>query len=199
MSLPPVSNLVPFPSSHRSPLSSSGRADFTTARGKILLKTRPGHPVTAAYGIELIDAVRVSDFVPEARFSVELRRDHLRQSLLCGLLDPTYRTGIAISVDPVTGAVMDLTQEGGVIGYMRRSCLAFSEPFRVELRLQRFGRNILTSVLVDGDCFLYPSFVSESQEVFQALVGCDIDSGAAVSYRNASLWSGSSVAKPKVA
>jgi hypothetical protein len=199
MPLPPVSNLVPFPSSSRSPRPAPEAADFSTARGKILLKTRPGHPVTAAYGIELIDAIRLSEFQPEARFSVELRRDHLRQSLLCGLLDPTYRTGIAVSVDPVTGAVMDLAQDGGVLGYMRRSCLGFSEPVRVELRLQRFGRNVLTSVFIDGDSFFYPSFVSESHEVFQALVGSDVDSGAAVSYRHASLWSGMSAASSKVA
>ncbi len=184
-SLPPVANLIPFPVPATSFRPVAG--EFTSTRAKILLKTRPGHPVTDAYGIELIDAARLTALHPEIAFSVELRRDHLRQSLLCGLLTSSYTAGVAVAIDPVTGCVMDLIHEAGVIGYMNRSCLGFEEPFRVEIRMQRFGRNLIATVAVDDECFLYPACLTGPEDIYQAMVGSDVDSGSSVSYRHAFL------------
>lgn len=175
---PSSSKLIPFPGTKR-----NRPTDFTISRCKIFMRTPPAHPVTAAYGIELIDAVRMNHLHTEVMFQVELRRDHLRQSLLCGLLNPSYTSGIGVAIDPVTGAVMDLVNEAGVIGYMSRSCLSTDEPISIELRLQRFGRNLISSVVIDDDSFMYPAFLAGHQEIFQAMVGSDIDSGATVSYR----------------
>lgn len=182
----PPSNLIPFPgvSSVRNARSA---AEFSVARCKIFMRTRPHHPVTSAYGVELIDAVRLNSFHSEISFRVDLRRDFLRQSLFCGLLNPSYTAGIGIAIDPVTGAVMDLINDAGVIGYMSRSCLASTEPVSVELRVQRFGRNLLSTVVIDDDFFMYPAFLAGAGKIFQAMVGSDIDSGAVVSHRSASL------------
>lgn len=180
------SNLIPFPGTH-SARSTPPAVDFSIAPCKILMKTRPHHPVTSAYGIELIDAVRMNQFHSEITFQVELRRDFLRQSLFCGLLSPTYTSGIGIAIDPITGAVMDLINGAAVIGYMSHSCRSSAEPMSVELRLQRFGRNLISSVVIDDDFFLYPAFLAGAGKVFQAMVGSDIDSGAVVSYRRPSL------------
>jgi len=176
---PPSSNLILFPGTKRTRPST----DFTISRCKIFMRTPPAHAATSAYGIELIDAVRMNHLHSEVMFDVELRRDHLRQSLLCGLLNPTYTSGIGVSIDPVTGAVSDLVNDAAVIGYMSRSCLSTEEPVSVQLRLQRFGRNLISSVIIDGESFMYPAFLAGHQEVFQAMIGSDIDSGATVSYR----------------
>jgi hypothetical protein len=180
------SNLIPFPSTTSARVTRPGM-DFSISRCKIFMRTPPSHPVTSAYGVELIDAVRMSQFHSEVTFRVELRRDHLRQSLLCGLLNPSYTAGIGIAIDPVTGSVMDLVNDAAVIGYMSRSCLSTDEPLSVELRLQRFGRNLISTVAIDDDSFMYPAFLAGHQEIFQAMVGSDIDSGAVVSYRRPSL------------
>jgi hypothetical protein len=179
MNFAPPSNLVLFPEIKRTRPAS----DFTISRCKIFMRTPPSHPVTSAYGIELIDAVRMNHLHTELVFNVELRRDHLRQSLLCGLLNPSYTAGIGVAIDPVTGAVMDLVNEAAVVGYMSRSCLSMEEPISVQLRLQRFGRNLISSVVIDDESFMYPAFLAGHQEIFQAMVGSDIDSGASVSYR----------------
>ena len=176
---PSSSKFIAFPGTRLA----SPPSEFSVSRCKIFMRTPPAHPVTAAYGIELIDALRMGQFHSEVCFQVELRRDHLRQSLLCGLLNPSYTAGIGVAIDPVTGVVMDLVNDAGVIGYMSRSCLSTDEPISVKLRLQRFGRNLISTVEIDDDSFMYPAFLGGHQEIFQAMVGSDIESGATVSYR----------------
>jgi len=176
---PSSSKLIAFPGTRLAPPAFR----ISVSRCKIFMRTPSAHPVTSAYGIELIDAVRMGQFHSEVVFQVELRRDHLLQSLLCGLLNPSYTAGIGVAIDPVTGAVMDLVNEAGVIGYMSRSCLSTDEPFSVKLRLQRFGRNLISTVEIDDDSFMIPAFLGGHQEIFQAMVGSNIESGATVSYR----------------
>ncbi len=167
-------------------------SDFVSVRPKIIMKTTCTHQsLPEAFGINIVDAARVTDFNLEIDFKVELRHDQLRQSLLCGLVNPDFTKGIAISIDPGSGAIVDALNGAGALGYLTMTPILPSRPIHCELRIQKFGKNHICTVFVEGESVMYPAFVSGKDLVFNAIVGSDVPSGSRVSYRDPVLNVGS--------
>lgn len=177
-----TTNIVPF----RPDLSESTGA-FVTSRSKILMKTSLHQPISDAYGIHSVDAVRIADFRADVKFSTELRWEQIRQSLICGLLTPDYRKGIAIALDVTSGGIVDVLNGAGPLGYLSTAPLMPGQAISFALQLQKFGRNFIASVSVMGENLTYPAFVSPGEETFYAVVGSDVGSGSSVSHRNSVL------------
>ena len=177
-------NVIPF-STQEGSLDAKG--EFLLARSKIVLKTSLYQPIPAAYGITTLDAVRLTECHAEVRFSVELRWDHPGQHLLCGLVTPDHSRGIAIALEPASGSIIDTLHGAGPLSYSIASPLLPGRPVRIEIRLQRFGKNCICSVTAGASVASYPAFLSTGEEVFHAVVGSDVGSGSAVNFRNALL------------
>lgn len=144
-----------------------------------------------AYGINILEEARVAAFTAEIDFQVELRQDQPRQSLLCGLVNPEFSKGIAIAIDPGSGAIIDALNGMGPLGYLTATPILPTRPLRCELRIQKFGKNHICTVFVEGESIMYPAFVSGTDLVFNAVVGSDVPSGTTASYREPVLSVGS--------
>ncbi|MFT5465794.1 MAG: hypothetical protein ACI8UO_000890 [Verrucomicrobiales bacterium] len=151
------------------------------------MKTNAVHPLPEAFGITIVDASRVTEFNSEVSFDVELRHDQIRQQLLCGLVSPDYTKGLAIAIDPSTGAVIDALNGAGTLGYLNSAPLLPHRPLTCQLRIQKFGKNHICSVSIKGESIMYPAFLSDKRLSFNAIVGSDVPSGSKTAYRNPSL------------
>lgn len=151
------------------------------------MKTNSVHPLPEAFGITIVDAARAAEFNAEICFDVELRHEQLRQQLLCGLVSPNYTKGMAIAIDPATGAIVDALNGAGVLGYLNSAPLLPHHPLRVQLRIQKFGKNHICSVSIQGESIMYPAYLSDTTLAYNAIVGSDVPSGSKVAYRNPAL------------
>lgn len=174
--------IIPFDHS-----SSDAQPDFLLAQSKIVLKTALYPPMPAAYGITRLDGVRVTECHAEVRFTVELRWDQPGQSLLCGLISSDHTKGVAVVLEPASGAVVDALNGAGPLGYLLGGPALPGRPVRIEVRLQRFGKNCICSVIAGAGLVNCPAFLSAGEEVFHAVVGSDVGSGSSVRFRHAVL------------
>lgn len=175
-------NIIPFRGG-----SADAPKDFLVAHSKIVLKTSLHQPMPPAYGIATLDAFRLPEGQAEVRFSVELRWDQKGQSLLCGLVTPDHARGVAVVLDPSSGAVVDALNGAGPLGYLLSGPIVPGRPVRVEIRLQRFGRNCICSVSAGAGVVGYPAFLLSGEEAFHAVVGGDVECSSSVHFRNAIL------------
>ena len=183
------SAIIPFPNQ-----VSSSSGEFVTTRSKIIMKTNSNsdHLLPEAFGFSILDAVRVRDFNTTIDFQVDLQAEGLRETLLCGLVSTDYKRGIAITVDPSTGAIVDALNGAGALGYLTTDPFLGQKPVHCALQIHKFGRNHICTVTIEGESLMYPAFVSESgdEEIFNALVGSDVASGPKISYRSPILTMG---------
>ncbi len=185
-SIPDFDNVIPFTTA----AFRSAGSPYEVADRKIIMRSGGTGSVEEAYGIELLRSERLRSGQRELSFSVTLKNDRPGQSLLCGLVTADYRKGVAIAIDPASGAIIDRLYGTGPIGYLSHATLLPEKPVRVELKIQRFGKNHLTSVRVEGEGLMYPAFVASADLVFSAVVGGDVASGSKVSYREVELTAG---------
>ena len=177
------SNVVPL-----APMNNhTSHGDFVMTRSKIIMKTNSVHPLPEAFGITIVDAARATDSNSEISLDIELRHDQLRQQLLCGLVTPDYRQGLAIAIDPATGAVADALNRAGALGYLSSAPFLPNRPIHCRLTIQKFGKNHICSVSINGSAITYPAFLSSQRLIFNAIVGSDVPSGSKIAYRNPAL------------
>lgn len=113
----------------------------------------------------------------EIRFRVELHARRPTRRVVVALLDESRRQGMAVAIYPATGEVCDLSQGGGVIGYLSAGALDGGEALRCELLLESCGCNFIAAVRVQGEHFLYPAFVAAGDVALQPWVGEEILAG----------------------
>jgi hypothetical protein len=108
----------------------------------------------------------------EVSFKVNIESCLRSRRVVVGILDESRRCGIAVAIYPATGEVCDLNNGGGVIGYLARASLVPGVPISCELTLHRFGGNVVSSVRIRGEVFLYPAFsMTPSTTPLSAFVG----------------------------
>jgi len=117
----------------------------------------------------------------ELSFQVEAIPARITQRVLVGLFHEKLKRGIAVAFFPATGEVCDLMSDGGVIGYLSNVPIIPGDPVACELKMSRFGKNIVCSVRIGGELFLYPAFVAaEEGTAFTAAVGQEEDGSNAM-------------------
>ncbi len=107
----------------------------------------------------------------EVSFKVDIAPARVTRRVVVGILDESRKRGIAVAIYPATGEVCDLSNGGGVIGYLAKSPLAPGEPVPCDLTLYRFGQNFVCSVRIQGEIFLYPAFSLSGTARMTAFVG----------------------------
>ncbi len=127
----------------------------------------------------------------EMSFQVDVIPARMTQRVLVGFFDERTRKGICVAFFPATGEVCDLTSEGGVIGYLSKAPMIPGDPVSCELKISRYGKNLVCSVRIQGELFLYPAFVaSDENAALTAVVGQESDgSNAMIGWTNAEVSS----------
>lgn len=111
----------------------------------------------------------------EVSFKVDIEPSRVTRRIVVGILDESRKRGISIAIYPATGEVCDLTNGGGVIGYLSTTPLNPGVPVSCDLTLYRFGSNFVCSVRVQGEIFLYPAFSMDGTARLTAFVGQEKD------------------------
>ncbi|MEM9281538.1 MAG: hypothetical protein AAGA96_06930 [Verrucomicrobiota bacterium] len=107
----------------------------------------------------------------EVSFKVDIEPSRVTRRVVVGILDESKKRGITVAIYPATGEVCDVTNGGGVIGYLSNSPLSPGVPVPCDLTLYRFGKNFVCSVRVQGEIFLYPAFSMDGNAKLTAFVG----------------------------
>jgi len=126
---------------------------------------------------ELGQTPRVENPNAEISFKVDVEPSRVTRRVLVGILDESRKRGISVAIYPATGEVCDITNGGGVIGYLSKSPLNPGVPVPCDLTLYRFGKNFVCSVRIHGEIFLYPAFFMKEDAKLTAFVGQESDSG----------------------
>tara|TARA_R110002096_G_scaffold228601_2_gene418092 strand:- start:2820 stop:3308 length:489 start_codon:yes stop_codon:yes gene_type:complete len=111
----------------------------------------------------------------EVSFKVDIEPSRVTRRVVVGILDESKKRGITVAIYPATGEVCDVTNGGGVIGYLSKSPLSPGVPVPCDLTLYRFGKNFVCSVRVHGEIFLYPAFSMDGNAQLTAFVGQEIE------------------------
>lgn len=129
----------------------------------------------------------------EASFAVDVIPARMVQRVLIGFFDEKTKKGISVAFFPATGEVCDLTNDGGVIGYLSNAPMIPGDPVSCELKISRFGKNLVCNVRINGELFLYPAYVAANEHtVLTAVVGEESDgSNAMIGWTKAHLASNS--------
>lgn len=111
----------------------------------------------------------------EVSFKIDIEPSRVTRRIVVGILDESRKRGISIAIYPATGEVCDLTNGGGVVGYLSQTPLSPGVPISCDLTLYRFGSNFVCSVRVQGEIFLYPAFSMDGTARLTAFVGQEKD------------------------
>jgi len=114
----------------------------------------------------------------EVSFKVDVEPVSVTRRVVVGILDESRQRGITIAFYPATGEVCDLSNGGGVIGYLSQAPMSPGVPVACDLTLYRFGKNFVCSVRVNGEIFLYPAFSMDGDARLSAFVGQEADGEA---------------------
>lgn len=107
----------------------------------------------------------------EVSFKIDIEPARVTRRIVVGILDESKKRGISVAIYPATGEVCDLSNGGGVIGYLSQSPLNPAVPVPCDLTLYRFGSNFICSVRIHGEIFLYPAFSMNGNASLTAFVG----------------------------
>ena len=113
----------------------------------------------------------------EVSFKVDIEPSRVTRRVVVGILDESKKRGITVAIYPATGEVCDVTNGGGVIGYLSKSPLSPGVPVPCDLTLYRFGKNFVCSVRIHGEIFLYPAFSMDGNARLTAFVGQESEDG----------------------
>lgn len=173
MKLSPT-NLIPFSNELDNP-SSGTRA----------MNTFNPVPTLDQFHLHSIEQACLNEEQSQISFSVEVEHDQITQRILIALLDENREKGACLAIYPATGEVCDLTNGGGVIGYLSLSPIIPGQSIHCELLLYKYGGTFVSTARICGETFLYPAFSMGDCTRLTALVG--YDSGAGVQWDDESL------------
>lgn len=142
-------------------------------------------PALDQFQLHAVDQICLTEGHSKVSFQVEVEHSHITQRVLVALLDDQRQRGPAVAIYPATGEVCDLTNGGGVIGYLSLSPMIPGHSIHCQLLVYRYGRNCVCTARIGGETFLYPAFVLEGLPRLTALVG--YDSGAGIQWEDEQL------------
>lgn len=134
-------------------------------------------PSLEQFSVQAVDEVRFSGTNEEIKYSVEITAQSITNRVVVALMDQTQQKGMAIAIYPATGEVCDVTNGGGVIGYLKDAPLSPNKAISCELSIYRFGKNFVCNAVIDGETFLYPAFSCDGNAPMAALVGKECHNG----------------------
>ncbi len=123
--------------------------------------------------------------------TVECQTVEYGQKLFIGLLEEGHHSfgpeshGLGVSIDPETGAVEDLVNGAGVIGYVES--FPFEPGARVTLgfEIYVYGRTVIPRLRVGEEVLVHPALLIDPGIHLSALAGGDITNGNGLAFENA--------------
>lgn len=134
-------------------------------------------PSLEQYALQAVDEIRFNGDNEELKYSVQITPQSLTNRVVVALLDQRQQRGMAVAIYPATGEVCDVTNGGGVIGYLKDAPLNPQRPINCELNIFRFGKNFVCNAVIGGETFLYPAFSYSENAPMAAMVGKEIHNG----------------------
>ena len=134
-------------------------------------------PTLDQFTLQAVDEIRFSGTNEEIKYSVEITAQSITNRVVVALMDQTQQKGMAIAIYTATGEVCDVSNGGGVIGYLKQAPLNPNQAIECELSIFRFGKNFVCNAVVEGETFLYPAFSCEGCAPMAALVGKECHNG----------------------
>jgi hypothetical protein len=127
----------------------------------------------------------------EAAFEIELRLRHTQQKLFFGLLDTDSldkrsfapASGIAISIDPINGEIVDLVNSQGIIGYLESTPLEERESIFLCIDVEKLRSIFIPKITVGEEKILHPALHLQNQQPVSLVVG-STDSAAGALFEN---------------
>ena len=135
-------------------------------------------PNIEQFRLNPLDQAQIESSRTQVSFKVAVEHDRMTQRILVGLMDTEKNSGVAVAIYPATGEVCDLSNGGGVIGYLSNAPIMPQESVPVEVLLYKFGQNCVCSVRVNSETFLYPAFMLDDPTRLTAIVGNESDNPA---------------------
>jgi hypothetical protein len=125
--------------------------------------------------------------MPQARVFLRLEIScttaEFGQKLLVGLMETdnlkfaTGSAGIAVCIDPETGAVEDLHNGSGVIGYVKSAPMQPERDVRLALEAWFYGQVLISRVWVGEESVLHPALLLDPGGELAAIAGGEITDG----------------------
>lgn len=132
-------------------------------------------PELSQFSIHALDQITAVDHPSaEVSYRVSVEPTSITRRLVVGLQDGEGH-GISVAIFPATGEVCDLNNGGEVIGYLSSAPLMPNESIPCDLKLFRFGKNVVCSVRINGEVFLYPAFSLSGDAPLTAFIGQEDD------------------------
>ncbi|MFT4550119.1 MAG: hypothetical protein ACI9UA_001206 [Pseudoalteromonas tetraodonis] len=148
------------------------------------------------FGNQRFNITRIYDTIidvenGEAAFEIELRLRHTQQKLFFGLLDTdsldkhsfSTSSGIAISIDPVSGEIVDMINSQGIIGYLENTPLEECESIFLCIDVEKLRSIFIPKITVGEEKILHPALHLSNQQPISLVVG-STDSAAGALFEN---------------
>ena len=148
------------------------------------------------FGNQRFNITRIYDTIidvenGEAAFEIELRLRHLQQKIFFGLLDtdnldsqqisPT--SGIAVSIDPLSGEIVDLVNSQGIIGYLEIVPLEEREAIFLCIDVEKLRSIFIPKITIGEEKILHPALHLSNHQPVSLVVG-STDSAAGALFEN---------------
>ena len=148
------------------------------------------------FGNQRFNITRIYDTVidvenGEAAFEIELRLRHTNQKLFFGLLDTdsldnqsfSPSCGIAVSIDPLSGEVVDLINSQGIVGYLDTVPLEEREAIFLCIDVEKLRSIFIPKITIGEEKILHPALHLNNQQPISLVVG-STDSAAGALFEN---------------
>jgi hypothetical protein len=145
--------------------------------GKILI---PPHPLRFGFQVDIVPSQSES-----------------RQVLLALVAEDEDETnssertrGFAIRVDFATGEVWDLLNNSGLIGWIEKPLLCFTdeEPLLLNWEIEHYGAALIPKLQIGDEVFLYPALRYTPGMHMTTLAGSDVGPVDASTYMHPAVW-----------
>jgi hypothetical protein len=128
------------------------------------------------------------------RLQTTIKSEDFGQRLFLGLLEQESLTvidsgspGVGLSLDPETGAVEDLINDSGVIGYLSTLPQEPNQEIIVTLEAHVYGRVMIPKLMVGQDVVLHPAILLNNGPEWSAFGGSEIMNGTAAEFSQSTL------------
>ncbi len=132
------------------------------------------------YAVSKVHSTEPPSATGDVSFQVEVTLGAEGQHIFVGLLETSalaireHSPGIGISLDPTTGAITDVVNDQGVIGYLEDEDLHPGRKLHVAIELEVLNEVCIPRINISGEKFLHPALLLGHPGRLTALVGAAI-------------------------
>ena len=129
------------------------------------------------FTVSRVDSTEPPSYKGDVRFQVDVTLGAEGQQIFVGLLETSSLSvrdnspGIGISLDPCTGAITDVVNDQGIIGYLEDEDLHPGRQLSVEIEVEVLNEVCIPRITISGETFLHPALLLGHPSKLTALVG----------------------------